>query len=190
PFEGEAPDHYDYDPERPVPSVGGQWMMLEDSGPWDRRSVQRRDDVLVYDTGPLADDLEVVGPVTLTLFVSSSAPDTDFTGTLSDVHPDGKAIMLTEGIMRARFRDSFEEPELMEPRQVYEIEVDMWETGNLFKAGHSLRLEVSSSNFPRFERNQNTGTQPGLDADIAVASQTIYHDAAHASYLTLPVMGG
>lgn len=190
PSENEAPDHFQYDPERPVPSVGGQWMMLEESGPWDRRAVQRRDDVLVYDTGPLAEDLEVVGPVTLTLFASSSAPDTDFTGTLSDVHPDGKAIILTEGIMRARFRDSFEEPELMEPGQVYEIEVDMWETGNLFKVGHSLRLEVSSSNFPRFERNQNTGSQPGLDAEIAVASQTIYHDAAHASYLTLPVMSG
>ena len=111
-----------------------------------RRAAQRRDDVLVYNYGPLEEDLEVVGPVTLTLHVSSSAPDTDFTGTLSDVHPDGKAVMLTEGIARARFRESIEEPVLMEPGGVYEISVDMWDIGNLFKAGHMVRLEVSSSN--------------------------------------------
>ena len=186
----EPPDRYAYDPDDPVPTIGGQWMMSDGSGPWDRRAAQRRDDVLVYDTEPLDRDLEVVGPVSLTLFASSSAPDTDFTGTLSDVHPDGKAVMLTEGIMRARFRESIERPTLIEPGRVYELEVDMWDTGNLFKAGHRIRLEVSSSNFPRYERNLNTGSQPGLDAEMAVAQQTVYHDAERASYLTLPVIGG
>ena len=129
------PDEFTYDPNDPVPTIGGQFMMMEMGGPADRRPAQRRDDVLVYDYGPLEADLEVVGPVTLTLLVSSSAPDTDFTGTLSDVYPDGKAVMLTEGIARARFRESIEEPVLMEPGGVYEISVDMWETGNLFRAG-------------------------------------------------------
>ena len=186
----EPPDRYTYDPDDPVPTIVGQWMMAEGSGPWDRRAAQRRDDVLVYDTEPLERDLEVVGPVSATLFASSSALDTDFTGTLSDVHPDGKAVMLTEGIMRARFRESLENPTLIEPGRVYELQVDMWDTGNLFKAGHRVRLEVSSSNFPRYERNLNTGNQPGLDAEMAVAQQTIYHDATRPSYLTLPVMNG
>ncbi len=184
----EPPDRFAYDPNDPVPTIGGQFMMMEMGGPADRRAAQRRDDVLVYDTAPLAEDMEVVGPVTLTLYASSSAPDTDFTGTLSDVHPDGKAVMLTEGIARARFRDSIQKPSLMEPGEVYEIEVDMWDTGNLFRAGHRVRLEVSSSNFPRYERNQNTGTQPGLDADTATARQTIYHDSARPSRLNLPVV--
>ena len=144
--------------------------------------------VLVYNYGPLEDDLEVVGPVTLTLHVSSSAPDTDFTGTLSDVHPDGKAVMMTEWIARSRFRESIKERVLMEPGGVYEIGVDMWDTGNLFKAGHMVRLEMSSSNFPRYERNQNTGSQPGLDANVVAARQTICHDRARRSYLTLPVV--
>ena len=182
------PDEFTYDPNDPVPTIGGQFMMMEIGGPADRRPAQRRDDVLVYDYGPVEEDVEVVGPVTLTLYVSSSAPDTDFTGTLSDVYPDGKAVMLTEGIARARFRESIEEPVLMEPGRVYEISVDMWDTGNLFKAGHTIRLEVSSSNFPRYERNQNTGSQPGLDADMAIARQTIYKDRGRPSHLTLPVI--
>ena len=186
----EPPDRYSYDPDDPVPTIGGQWMMLSGSGPWDRRAAQRRDDVLVYETEPLERDLEVVGPVSLTLFASSTAPDTDFTGTLSDVHPNAKAIILTEGILRARFRESIERPMLIEPGKVYGFEVDMWETGNLFKAGHRIRVEVSSSNFPRFERNLNTGNQPGMDAEMSVAHQTIFHDAQRPSHIMLPVMQG
>ncbi len=188
---GEEPaDRFSYDPENPVPTLGGQIMAIQMtvSGPWDRQPVERRDDVLVYSTDPLERDVEVTGPISLTLHASSSARDTDFTGTLVDVYPDGKAIIICEGLLRARFRESIENPSLMDPGKVYELRVDMWETSNLFKAGHRIRLEVSSSNFPRFDRNLNTGNQPGMDAEMKVAEQTIYHDAQRPSYLTLPVV--
>ena len=126
--------------------------------------------------------------MSLTLYASSSATDTDFTSTLVDVHPDGAAIILCEGILRARFQESIERPVLMEPGTVYELRIDMWETSIVFKAGHRIRLEVSSSNFPRFDRNPNTGHQPGLDAEMRVADQTVYHDATRPSHLTLPVI--
>ena len=184
----ETPDTYSYDPEDPVESLGGQIMGRGVSGPMDRRPVERRPDVLVYTTEPLDQDVEVTGPITLTLFASSNAPDTDFTGTLADVHPDGKAISLCEGLMRARYRESVEEPTLITPGEVYEFKVDMWETSNLFKAGHRIRLEISSSNFPRFDRNMNTGARPGFDTEMKVADQTIYHDAQRPSRLTLPVI--
>ena len=187
------PDRYSYDPVDPVPTVGGQIMDgwesdVAASGPWDRRPVERRGDVLVYTTEPLERDVEVTGPVSLTLFASSSAPDTDFSGALVDVYPDGKAIIICEGLLRARFRDSMETPALMDPGKVYELTVDMWETSNVFKAGHRIRLEVSSSNFPRFDRNLNTGHRPGMDAEMMVAEQTIYHDAQRPPHLTLPVI--
>ncbi len=184
----EPPDTYSYDPEDPVESLGGQIMGQGVSGPMDRRTVERRADVLVYTTEPLDRDVEVTGPITLTLFASSNAPDTDFTGALVDVHPDGKAISLCEGLMRARYRESVEEPTLITPGEVYELTVDMWETSNLFKAGHRIRLEISSSNFPRFDRNMNTGARPGFDTEMKVADQTIYHDARRPSRLTLPVI--
>ena len=184
----EPPDTYSYDPEDPVESLGGQIMGHGVSGPMDRRPAERRPDVLVYTTEPLDQDVEVTGPITLTLFASSSAPDTDFTGALVDVHPDGKAISLCEGLTRARYRESAEEPTLITPGEVYELEVDMWETSNLFKAGHRIRLEISSSNFPRFDRNMNTGARPGFDTEMKVADQTIYHDAQRPSRLTLPVI--
>src|SRR5205823_2445416 len=157
------------------------------SGPRDRRSIERRDDVLVYTAQPLPADLEVTGEIELVLYAASSAPDTDFTAVLIDVHPDGKAIHICEGIVRARFRDSYESPTLIEPGKVYSYRFSLWETSNLFRAGHCIRLEVSSSNFPRFDRNLNTGTEPGLDDRMAVARQTIYHDARRASHLVLPV---
>ena len=196
PPEDEAPDQYRYDPEDPVRTLGGSIMAAErtrrlmttTAGPWDRRPVERRNDVLVFTTGPLDSDVEVTGPVFLTLYASSSAPDTDFSGTLVDVHPDGKAIIICEGMLRARFRESIEEPTLLEPGKVYELRVDMWETSNVFKAGHRIRLEVSSSNFPRFDRNLNTGNHPGTDAEMRVADQTIYHDAQRPSHVTLPII--
>ena len=193
PPDNEPSDNYSYDPNDPVPTVGGQFMKSNPekqptAGPWDRRPVERRDDVLVYTTEPLERDVEVTGPVTLTLYASSSAPDTDFTGTLIDVHPDGRAIIITEGMLRARFRESIEHPTLIEPGKVYELTIKIWETSNAFKEGHRIRLEVSSSNFPRFDRNLNTGHQPGMDAEMKIADQTIYHDVDRPSHLTLPVI--
>ena len=181
-------DRYSYDPENPVPTVGGPIMHVRYAGPHDRRAVERRDDMLVYTSEPLEQDLELTGPVTMTLYASSSARDTDFTATLVDVHPDGRAINICEGLRRARFRESIEEPTLIEPGRVYEYTIDMWETSNVFKAGHRLRAEVSSSNFPRFDRNLNTGNRPGMDAEMQVAEQTVRYGGEYASHINLPVI--
>ena len=187
---GQPPDRYVYNPNDPAPTLGGQIMAIQMtvSGPWDRRPVERRDDVLVYTSEELKEDIEVTGPVSLKLWVQSTATDTDFTGTLVDVHPDGKAIIICEGLLRCRYRESIEETTLMIPGETYELTVNMWETSNVFKAGHCIRLEVSSSNFPRFDRNLNTGNQPGMDAEMQTAEQTIFHDAQRPSHLNLPVI--
>ena len=129
-------------------------------GPFDQREIEARSDVLVYSTPPLERDFEVTGPVSVKLWAASSAPDTDFTAKLVDVEPDGFARNLTDGIIRARYRNSKSDPELIEPGRVYEYTIDLWATSNLFKAGHQIRLEISSSNFPRFDRNSNTGASP------------------------------
>ena len=186
--EVESFDSYSYDPENPVPTLGGQSMFADNTGPRDRRPIERRDDVLVYSTAPLTRDLEVTGPVELVVYAASSAPDTDFTATLVDVHPVGAAIHICEGIVRARFRESYERPTLIEPGQVYEYRISLWETSNLFREGHRIRLEVSSSNFPRFDRNLNTGGDSGFDDRPESAQQTIWHDQQRPSLLLLPVI--
>ncbi|HUT88461.1 MAG TPA: CocE/NonD family hydrolase [Thermoguttaceae bacterium] len=189
--EDSPPDRFVYDPENPVYTLGGQISTHGDvRGAKDRRSVQERDDVLVYSTEPLAEDLEVTGPVELELHFASSAVDTDFTATLSDVHPDGTAIHICEGIRGVTFRESLEEPTPIEPGKIYRLTINLWETSMVFKAGHRIRLEVSSSNFPRYARNQNTGLPLGTSALVEKAQQTVYHDARRASCLILPVIPG
>ena len=155
---------------------------------FDQCGIEARADVLVYTSEPLPEDLEVTGTVELVLYVASDAPDTDFTATLVDVHPGGKAIIVSEGMLRTRFRDSIESPTLMEPGEVYEFHITIWETSNLFKAGHRIRLEISSSNFPRFDRNLNTGNVPNMDAEMRTANQTILHNVEHPSHITLPII--
>lgn len=187
----ESPDSYVYDPMNPAPTFGGPLCCDQkrmEPGPRDQRGVENRDDVLVYSIGPLPHDLEVTGPVTATLFVKSSAADTDFTAKLVDVAPDGFAMDLTEGILRMRYRDSQEHPNLMNPGQIYEISLDLWATSNVFLRGHSIRLEISSSNFPRFDRNLNTGEEIKFARTSVPATNTILHDAQHPSALILPVM--
>jgi putative CocE/NonD family hydrolase len=193
----ETPDQYVYDPASPAPTVGGplccepqRW----EPGPRDQRPVEGRDDVLVYSTAPLTEDMEVTGPVSLELYVKSSAVDTDFTGKLVDVWPNGFAQNLTEGILRARYRDSRETATLMNPGQIYKITVDLWATSNVFKKGHILRLEVSSSNFPRFDRNLNTGelryvkaVQGPSPEHFVSATNMVLHDSEHPSALVLQV---
>ncbi len=182
-------DRFVYDPENPVYTLGGQISTHADIwGPRDRRVRQERDDVLVYTTEPLEKDIEVTGPVELKLFVSSSAVDTDFTATLTDVHPDGRAIHICEGIRGVTFRDSLEHPTPIEPGKIYELSISLWETSMVFKAGHRIRLEVSSSNFPRYARNQNTGLPLGTSAEMHKAQQTVYHGPDHPSRLILPVI--
>jgi putative CocE/NonD family hydrolase len=179
------PDRYTYDPANPVPTgASGGYSR----NPADQRSVEARPDVLVYTTAPLARDVEVTGPLTLTLWVASTARDTDFTGKLVDVFPDGTARALADGILRARYRRGVTSQLLLTPGEPTEIMIDLGATSNLFRTGHRIRLEVSSSNFPRFDRNPNTGGVFGEDAGVRKAEQTILHDAAHPSRLTLPVV--
>lgn len=187
----EPPDTYVYNPRNPVPTHGGGLCcnnVFSLGGAWDQREVEEREDVLVYTSAPFSSDTEVSGPVKVILHASSSATDTDFTAKLVDVGPCGFARNLTDGIIRARYRNSMETPELLTPGEVVEYEIDLWSTSNLFKAGHSLRVEISSSNFPRFDRNPNTGEQPGTSTDVTSALQTIHHDANHPSRIILPVI--
>ena len=188
----ETADQYVFDPADPVPTIGGplccDGVHLK-PGPRDQRRVEARDDVLVYSTPALAADMEVTGPVTLELYAKSSAVDTDFTAKLVDVGPDGFAQNMTEGILRARYRDSQEKPSLITPGQVYKLTVELWSTSNVFKKGHLLRLEVSSSNFPRFDRNLNTGDDNGTGTRFVSATNSVLHDAQHPSALVLPVIG-
>jgi len=194
----EAADQFVYDPANPVPTIGGplccepqRWP----TGPRDQRPAEARDDVLVYSTAPMAEDVDVTGPVSLELYAKSSAVDTDFTAKLVDVWPNGFAQNLTEGIIRARYRDSREKPELMNPGQVYKLTIDMWATSNVFKKGHVLRLEVSSSNFPRFDRNLNNGAVRYVKSSEAPstfvsATNVVLHDVEHPSALVLPIVPG
>ncbi len=190
----EAEDVYLYDPRHPVPTVGGAILLSValgiDQGPRDQRSVETREDVLCYSTPLLEKPVEVTGPIELVLYVSSSARDTDFAGKLVDVYPDGRAELLTDGILRARYRESFSEPKLMELGQIYELHLDMWATSNVFKAGHRFRLEVTSSNFPRFDRNTNTGgtMETETESDFVQAVNYIFHDSTHPSHLNLPII--
>lgn len=187
----ESTDHYVYDPENPVPTIGGPLCCdAKDlpAGPRDQRPAESRNDVLIYSTGPFDRDFEVTGPVTLELYAKSSAVDTDFTAKLVDVWPNGFAQNLTEGIVRARYRDSQETPEMMNPGQTYKFAIDLWSTSNVFQKGHRLRLEVSSSNFPRFDRNPNTGESPELSRRFVSATNTILHDSEHPSALEISVV--
>lgn len=185
------PDTYDYDPRDPVPSVGGHSCCVAvagSQGPYDQHAVEQRPDVLVYTTAPLATDTEVTGPVGVTLYASSSAPDTDWTAKLVDVHPDGTAVNLNNGIQRASFRESSSAPTPIEPGKVYQYTITVWPTSNLYRAGHRIRLEISSSDFPQFDPNPNTGSWLGENTTTQVAHQTVLHDAQHPSALVLPII--
>lgn len=187
----ESSDKFTYDPASPVPTIGGSLCCDAEHyepGPRDQRSAENRNDVLVYSTPPLAEDVEVTGPVTLEAWVKSSVVDTDFTAKLVDVSPGGFATDLTDGILRMRYRDSQEKAELMNPGQAYKIVVDLWATSDVFAKGHVIRLEVSSSNSPRFDRNLNTGMEQATSREFVSATNTILHDGDHPSALVLPVI--
>jgi uncharacterized protein len=187
----EKPDQYVYDPSDATPTIGGPLCcgsLPTGIGPEDQRPAETRADVLVFTTPAFAQDTEVTGPVTLDLYVSSSAVDTDFTGMLVDVWPNGFAQNLTSGILRMRYRNSQEKPELANPGETYHVTVDLWATSNVFLAGHKLRLEVSSSNFPRFDRNLNSGEIQARATHMIKATNVIYHDKAHPSALVVPVV--
>ncbi|HXJ47248.1 MAG TPA: CocE/NonD family hydrolase [Candidatus Dormibacteraeota bacterium] len=187
----EQRDAYNYDPENPTPTIGGPLCCgapPPGNGPQDQRPAEARSDVLVFTTPAFTQEFEVTGPISADLFVSSSAVDTDFTAKLVDVWPNGFAQNLTDGILRMRYRNSNEKPEWMNPGEVYHITVDMWATSNVFLAGHKLRLEISSSDFPRFDRNLNTGEERARGTRMVKATNVLFHDKEHASALILPVI--
>jgi uncharacterized protein len=183
-------DAFDYDPSRPVPTIGGRLCCGQElpPGPFDQRPNESRADVLVFSTPPLREDTEVTGFVTAEIYAASSAVDTDFTVMLVDVDPSGYARFLTDGIARARYRESTERAEPIVPGRIYKYTIDLWATSNVFKAGHRIRVYVSSSNFPRFSRNLNTG-EPTLGSKrMVTAKQTVYHDREHPSSIILPIV--
>ena len=187
----EKPDQYEYDPNDTVPTIGGPLCcsaLPTGVGPQDQRPAEARGDVLVFSSPVFTQSTEVTGPIVLDLYVSSSAVDTDFAGKLVDVWPNGFAQNLTEGILRLRYRNSQEKPELANPGEIYHISVDLWATSNVFPPGHKLRLEVSSSNFPRFDRNLNTGEDQARGTQMVKATNVIYHDRSRPSALVLPVL--
>ncbi len=154
----------------------------------DQRALEKRPDVLVYTTPPLKNDVAVIGKIQVVLYASTSARDTDFTAKLVDVFPDGRAQNLTDGILRLRYRKSLEKAELARPGEICKLTIDAGVTGNVFQKGHRIRVEVSSSNFPRFDRNPNTGRSIADETELRKASQTIYHDARRPSHVVLPVV--
>jgi putative CocE/NonD family hydrolase len=183
----EPPDRYTSDPARPVPFIT-EPTFAQIGGPDDYRSLERRDDVLVYTTEPLTEDTEVTGPVRVRLHAASSAPDTDFMAKLLDVWPDGYAQRLCDGMVRARFREGMKRPSQIEPGRIYAYDIDCWHTCQLFKKGHHIRLEIASTAFPKYDRNPNTGAPLGKTAEMKTADEVVHHDREHASHLLLPIV--
>ena len=177
---------YQYDPKNPVPTRGGQNLLIT-KGPMDQRPVESRPDVLLFTTEPLTEPLEVTGRITARLFVSSDCPDTDFTVKLCDVHPDGKSLLVTDGIRRASLRNGYEKHEPLEPGEVYELEVDLWSTSLIFNKGHRIRVAVSSSNAPRFEPNPNTGDPHPVLGKSRIATNQLHLSEKHPTRIILPI---
>jgi putative CocE/NonD family hydrolase len=184
---GEAADRFVYDPDDPVPTRGGNTLILA-MGAQDQRPVEARDDVLVYTSAVMTEKLEVTGPVTVTLYAASNASDTDFTAKLVDVRPGGYAQNLADGIVRARYRESRTSPAPLIPGEVARFTIDLWATSHVFLPGHRIRLEIASSNFPRFDRNLNTGEDQATTTRRQSARQTVFHDERYPSHVVLPVI--
>jgi hypothetical protein len=211
------PTTYTYDPDNPVPTIGGSFSPrrpLIEAGAYDQREreykgdpgegfygsrppylpLKARHDVVVFQTEPLAEDLTVIGPIVVKLYASSTAVDTEFTAKLIDVYPlskdypSGYEMNITDGIIRARYRNSREKQEFMQPGEIYEFVIEPFPTANVFKKGHRIRLDLSSSNFPRFDVNPNTGEPLGRERRKMKADQSVYHDSAHPSHVILPII--
>lgn len=204
------PSVFMFDPTNPVPTIGGRidsGKQLASQGPYDQRCIRgkvfgceddlplsARPDVLVFQTSPLAEDVVINGPLTVKLWVSSSAVDTDFTAKLLDVYPPtadyprGYDLLLADRIVRARYRSSVERPELLKPGETYEVTIDLLGVANRFQQGHRIRVDISSSNFPFYDVNPNTGEPLGRHTHMVPAVNTIYHDAAHRSHIVLSIV--
>jgi uncharacterized protein len=187
---GAASDRYEYDPNNPVPTLGGNNCCgtPTQAGPKDQRAIEKRKDILVYTGAPMTQPLAIAGPVKMRLFAATDGPDTDWVVKLIDVAPDGFSMPIAEGILRARYRKGTDKMELLRPGEVYEFEVDLVGTANVFLPGHRIRVDITSSHFPQFDRNPNTGEPFGASSRVRVAKQTIYHSAARPSQIVLPVV--
>ena len=190
PADRQTADTFLYDPERPVPSRGGCTLFpgAQSAGPRDQRPVEERDDVLVYTSEPVDRPTEVTGPVEAVIFAATDGQDTDFTAKLVAVTTDGRALNLCDGILRARYRNGLSRPELLEPGRVYEYRIQLGSTSFQFAPGERIRLEVSSSNFPRFDRNLNTGGPLGTESVGRPAVQRVWHGGTRPSHLVLPII--
>jgi putative CocE/NonD family hydrolase len=189
----EPPDRFVYDPRTPVPTVGGPICSnctgrKVPDGAFDQTNVELRNDVLVYTTPPLKEGVEVTGPIKAVLYVSSSVKDTDFTAKLVDVTPEGPAYVIQEGILRARYREGYDKMVWMKPDEVYKVEINLFVTSNYFGPGHRIRVQVSSSNFPRFDRNLNTGGNNFDEIEYVIAKNTIHHSKKCPSHIILPII--
>lgn len=185
PPESDEPLTYTYDPSDPVPTIGGK-NLFPPAGPYDQRPVENRSDVLVFTSPVLEQPYEATGPVKARLFVSSDCPDTDFTVKLTDVYPDGRSMLITDGILRMRNRNGQDHWDFMQPGIIYEVEVDLWSTSYIWNTGHQIRVEVSSSNYPRFLNNPNTADGAGKNTTYTIASNVLYVDTTHPSGILLP----
>jgi len=187
-----ATDSFTYDPGNPVPSTGGAPFSMAHftagTGSVDQRSVEARNDVLVYSTSPFDKGVTVTGPIKIKLYVSSSVTDTDFTAKLVDVYPDGRAYNLMDSILRTRYREGLLKNVRMSPGEVYELTIDLQATANYFAPGHCIRLEISSSNFPNYERNLNTGGNNYDEKEWIIAENTIHHSRKYPSHILLPII--
>jgi putative CocE/NonD family hydrolase len=181
----EQPDQYHYDPADPTPFLT-EPSFAQLGGPDDYAKAARRKDLLNYTTAPFTSATLLCGPLSARIFAASSARDTDFMVKLMDVWPNGYVQRLNDGMIRARFRDGWERPALIEPGRVYQYDIDVWNTCQTVMPGHRLRVEIASAAFPKFDRNPNTGEPLGLTSRIEVADQTVYHDRDRASYMVLP----
>lgn len=185
---GEEPqDIFSYDPLDPCPNLFDRTLLAAE-GPYDQRPIESRNDVLSYTSQVLDSNLDISGPVKVKLFASTSAIDTDFWAELTDVFEGGYSMHLTEGIIRGRYRESLEVAKFLAPDHVYEFDIDLWVTSNIFLKGHRIRIDVSSSSFPKYDRNPNTGHTFGEDSETRVAQQKIYHDNSHPSRIVLPTV--
>lgn len=191
PVKEATPDSFVYDPKYPVPTAGGAICcepVVLPPGPLDQTEVEKRSDVLVYTTAPLREEIEITGTVRATLYVSTSVNDTDFTVKLVDVHPDGRPLLVTDGIQRLRYRISLSEPSFVKKNTAYQISVDAGVTSYVFGQGHSIRAEISSSNFPRFDRNLNSARPVAEESKYTKAKQTVFHERSYPSAIILPVI--
>jgi len=178
---------YTYDPADPVRTIGGPELFLP-CGPRDQSDLEGRQDVITFTTPPFSQDTAILGDIESYIYVSSSAVDTDFTVKLTDVYPDGRSLLMADGVLRMKWRDSMETPSPINPGTVYRIRVHLWKTAYVLNAGHALRLAVSSSNNPRFAPNPNNGLPINEEGDNVIARNTLHYSAQYQSHVIIPVV--